>query len=541
MVDKILTTSVVSTGGYDSSQNHLNLDTNFPGMATDLLNYEVGLNGGYRKINGYEPFDDVFATVTSVATPAEGKVLGVSIFNSNTGDRIIAARKVVGAATYRFYTYSVGTGWSAVGSPTRQMTVGSDSVIKVRYAQFNFGNVQYIIFVDGVNPAVVYNGTTWYTLTAAGTGGAGSPGGNQITEKPAAVAVFKNHIFLGFDSANPGIVCHSAPEDPLTWTAAAGGGQIVVGFRVNQIKPFRSSLYIFGKQDIKSVTVSGTDFVLNDVTSNLGNRATDSVVEIAGDLQFLGPDGIRPVSGTDKIGDIQLATISKQIQQYVRELTMSYDMRLVDSVVLRNKSQVRYFFHDPLNPEDTGVGIIGGLRANSSDTWEFSKLSGFRVSCATSDNYNDEELILHGDYSGVVHKQESGSTFDGRDILCVYSTPFLTFGDPKVKKMLRSISTYYRLEGSLEVNVGVTFDWDDPDVKSPTTDVQTTGTGISVYGDGSEYGDGSVYGFIATNPFIEIQKEGSFFSIKLTYSSSDSTKSHSILGFAIEYTPQARR
>lgn len=541
MVDKIETTSVVSTGGYDSSQNHLNLDTNFPGMATDLLNYEVGLNGGYRKINGYEPFDDTFDVVTSVATPAEGKVLGVAIFNSNTGDRIMAARKIVGAATYRFYTYNIATGWSAVGSPVRQMTVGSSNIIKVRYAQFNFGNVQYIIFVDGVNPAVVYNGTTWYTLTTAGAGGAGSPGGNQITEKPGSVAVFKNHIFLGFDSDYPGIVCHSAPEDPFTWTAAAGGGQIVVGFRVNQIKPFRSSLYIFGKQDIKSVTVSGTDFVLNDVTSNLGNKATDSVVEVAGDLQFLGPDGIRPVSGTDKIGDIQLATISKQIQQYVRELTMAYDMALVDAVVIRGKSQVRYFFHDPLNPDDTGVGIIGGLRANSSDTWEFSKLSGFRVSCATSDNYNDEELVLHGDYNGVVHKQESGNSFDGRDILCVYSTPFLTFGDPKIKKMLRTISTYYRLEGSLEVNVGVTYDWDDPDVKSPSTTPQTTGTGISVYGGGDEYGDGSVYGFIATNPFIEIQKEGSFFSIKITYSSSDSAKSHSILGFAIEYTPQARR
>jgi len=38
------------------------------------------------------------------------------------------------------------------------------------------------------------------------------------------------------------------------------------------------------------------------------------VVEFGGDLLFLGPDGIRPISGTDKIGDVELATVSKEIQ-----------------------------------------------------------------------------------------------------------------------------------------------------------------------------------------------------------------------------------
>ncbi len=245
MVDNIVSNTVVSVGGYDSSQNHLNLDTNFPGMATDLLNYEVGLNGGYRKINGFQYFDDNWPEVTSVATPAEDKILGVFIFNDGLVDKVMAARKIVGATTYRFYTYDTATGWSAVGSPTMQMQVGSSVVNKVRSVQVNFGNIDYIFFVDGANFAQVYDGTTWYALDPAGAGTLISPGGNQMLSKPATVTVFKNHVFFGFDSDSPGVVCHLAPSAVVDATVANGAGQIVVGFNVNQIKPFRDTLYIW--------------------------------------------------------------------------------------------------------------------------------------------------------------------------------------------------------------------------------------------------------------------------------------------------------
>jgi len=66
--------------------------------------------------------------------------------------------------------------------------------------------------------------------------------------------------------------------------------------------------------------------------------ARDSVVEIGGDLVFLAPDGFRPVSGTNKIGDIQLEVLSKSIHEMIRTRISGDISEQVDTVVIRGKS-----------------------------------------------------------------------------------------------------------------------------------------------------------------------------------------------------------
>lgn len=539
MPDNVTQFTVVSQGGYDSSQNYLNLDMNFPGMASDLLNYEVGLNGGYRKINGFQPLE-VSAEVVTGTAPGTGKVLGVFIYNGKAGDEIWACRKSdVAVNTYTFYKKGSGV-WT--DSHTRPYTSGAFSVDKVRAAQFNVGGVNYMIFVDGVNPPTIYNGTTWYNLTVAGAGTSVSPGGNQLLERPAAVTVFKNHIFIGRDGNLPDVICHSAPEDVFNWTAAAGSGQIICSDRVVNIYPFRDTLFVFCDDRIRKVTVPNTDFVIDDVTTKMGCLAADSIQEVAGDVYFLAPDGIRPISGTDKIGDVQLATVSKSIHKYISDLIAAYNMNNVDSVVIRNKTQYRLFVHDPNNSDDgAGVGIIAGIRGSENASWEYSRLLGMRVSCATSGFFAGKEMILHGGYNGGVYQQESGDTFNGTNIVTVYQTPYLTMGDPKVMKLFRSVTVFYRLEGSVTVQIRATYDWDDSQWKNPASYINDNQSVVSVYGDGSEYGDGTVYGALVENPVLETNIEGSGHSIQLTFTTSDDHRSHSILGFVIEYTNQARR
>ena len=47
---------------------------------------------------------------------------------------------------------------------TRDMADGLRTVEKIRFASFNFGDGNTIIFVDGVNEPIVYDGTTWTEL-----------------------------------------------------------------------------------------------------------------------------------------------------------------------------------------------------------------------------------------------------------------------------------------------------------------------------------------------------------------------------------------
>ena len=107
MADRIESYKVVCAGGLNSNENHLDLSENSPGAATRLVNYEPSLFGGYRRIEGFGPYDADYGEVDDVNNPgaAEGKVLGIAIFKDDVSETtlIIAARKDVGSNTYSFY------------------------------------------------------------------------------------------------------------------------------------------------------------------------------------------------------------------------------------------------------------------------------------------------------------------------------------------------------------------------------------------------------------------------------------------------------
>ena len=56
-----------------------------------------------------------------------------------------------------------------------------------------------------------------------------------------------------------------------------------------------------------------TNFALAEVAKNVGTIAHHSIQELGGDLIFLAADGLRTVAGTERIGDVELGTISKQV------------------------------------------------------------------------------------------------------------------------------------------------------------------------------------------------------------------------------------
>jgi len=68
--------------------------------------------------------------------------------------------------------------------------------------------------------------------------------------------------------------------------------------------------------------------------------ASDSVIEIGGDLLFLSQDGLRPVTGTDKIGDVNLETVSKDIQSVFTDIVFDVDLEGLNAVVDQTEDPV---------------------------------------------------------------------------------------------------------------------------------------------------------------------------------------------------------
>jgi len=558
MPDEIQSFKLICGGGLNSNENHLDLSDNRPGSATRLINYEPSLFGGYRRIEGYDKYDSTYGEVTVAgSTTAAGPVLGVAIFkNDVTGsETIIAIRKNSGDTNYCFYYYTAGVGWRKFTldhSVTRPMTLNSLTVKKIRSVQFNFGSGNHICFVDGVNPAILFNGTNWKEIKSSHSGGYdasnNTAGGNQALNAPAVVDVFENHLFLSGHEATRGVIAHSKPKDAYTWTSAAGAGQIAAGFDVIQIKPFRDNLFTFGTNSIKKITVSGTDFVLDNVTSNVGCIARDSVQEIAGDLIFLAPDGLRPVAGTSRIGDVELETVSKPIQSTLLDIIANEDLESLDGVVVRSKSQVRYFFTsldgdgDPV-PQAESRGIVGGLTdISGAITWEFGEIEGIRTSCTTSDYVGTTEIVLHGDHDGVVYQQEKGNSFNSADIIAVYATPFLDFGETEQRKIMRKVNAFIRAEGSFDMFLAFEFDWGDQSIAVPNTYTQTsTGAPVTYRGRGITYnGANTVYGGPG-KPVMPYSVQGSGFATRATFVTIGQTAPHSIQGLVFEFTPAGRR
>ena len=564
MPDQIQSFKLICAGGLNSNENHLDLSDNSPGAASRMLNFEPSLFGGYRRVEGFAEFDPDYGIVTvDGSVTGDGKVLGLAIFKDDVtgGTTIIAARKDAGAATYSFYYHTANVGWRKYTlnhSASRSMTANGLTVNRLRHVQFNFGTGNKIVFVDGVNEAIIFDGAHWceikstnsggYTAGTSHDNGNGTAGGALALNAPALVDVFENHLFLAGHAATGAAIAHSAPNDPYTWTSAAAAGQIAAGFDVVQIKPFRDNLFVFGNRNIKKITVNASNaFALENVTTNIGCVAADSVLEVGGDLMFLSPDGFRPVAGTSRVGDIELETLSKPIQSTLVDLIKNEDMDALIGVVIRSKSQVRYLVTTTIGgtvqSASESVGIIGGLTNSSgSIEWEFGQLLGIRASCCTSDYVGTEELILHGDHDGRVFKSENGTSFNGANIISVYSTPYLDFGETEQRKTLRKINTFVRAEGPFEMNLAVDYDWGDYNTAVPITYTQASaGVPTTYAGRGVTYnGANTVYGG-ASKPVMTSDIQGSGFSVRATFVTDGQSEPFSIQGLVFEFSAAGRR
>ena len=426
---------------------------------------------------------------------------------------------------YSVWKYT-STGWTTVVS-----NISSVSVDKLRHNMNSFTGTEAVIICDGANSPSKLSGSTF---SVHPTGGDYNPTGASFTTD------FKNHQFYaGFPTTGlgPNILLFSEPNDDDAFTNSGGSGNINVGFNITGLAKFRDALYIFGKTKIKKLTGSvKADYILSEVTDNIGCIATDSIIELGGDVLFLASDGIRPIQGTARIGDVELETVSKPVQQLLQDLPNTHNLANMTSVVIRNKSQFRYFFPSTSTAAADTAGIIGGLRfADRRVGWEFGELLGIRAFVATSGLINDVEVVLHGDLNGEIYQQESGSTFDSSDVVAVYATPFLYFDSTEKRKIFQHITLFTRPEGSSTINLGIAYDWDDPNVPDPTTYSLTTAGSLSRYTTTGSTFDATFTYDGSTSPVLESNIQGSGRAISLAITSTGTQSPYSIAGFSVTY------
>jgi len=354
------------------------------------------------------------------------------------------------------------------------------------------------------------------------------------------VTAFKEHMFYAGMPNTPQEIVFSLPFDEDNFSVALGAGSISVDDTVVALKVFRDSLFIFCENRIFKLTGSSqADFSITAVTRNIGCINSFTVQEFAGDLIFLGPDGLRTVAATARIGDTELGTISKNIQPIFDENIK--DAGSFDSVVIPDKTQYRIFFTKDGQAASLSKGAICVLK---KEAFEFSELKGLKVTCTSSNVEEGDVVVLHGDVDGFVQRQETGNTFDGTVIAGKYRSPDMSFGDPGIRKHMQKVIINYKPEGSVDTDLFVRYDNENKDSARPavypfdTTNLAAS-YGTALYSTTSSttqfaYGGGQ-------EPLDRQSVEGSGFSVVLRVEDDGQSNPYSLKGFQLEYQLGARR
>jgi len=557
-----------------------------PGEALVLENFEPDVEGGYRRMNGYRRF--VNHVVPHTASINE-KVIGVAKFGNKViacrGEKIFSAAStelafaitanatmsgsgtiivdsVAGFATsgtlqleLEKFTY---TGVDAaslpneftgvtratenttaaahvsrvtVSSPWTEIDTGRTNASKYRFERFNYDGNEKIVCVDGVNAPVVFN----LALSATDVSASAVTGSKFV-------ASFKSHMFYAGKSTTPELLSFSEGfnEDGFSTGPALPAGTIRVDDTITGIKVFRDSLFIFCENRIfKLAGNTAADFAIVPVTRNIGCINGDTIQEFGGDLVFLGPDGLRTVAATAKIGDTELGTISKSVQSIFDKNIK--DSALFESVVIPDKTQYRIFFAKNGESDSITRGITCVMR---QDKFEFSEVRGIKPSCTDTFVQAGDVIVLHGDFSGHVHRQDKGNTFDGIPVLGRYRSSDMAFGDSGIRKHMQRVIINYKPESALDAELVIRYDNENSDSTRPEpysldSNAVAAQFGLAVF----STADGAVRFVFGgpSQPLIRQPVEGSGFSVALRVNDGGESAPYSLKGFQLEYTLGARR
>ena len=550
-----------------------------PGEALQLENFEPDISGGYRRINGFRKYVNAVVPHTSSSSESllmianfDNKVLaarGEKIFSSAsaelsiaiaadtsmTGSGTITVPSTLGFSssgtlqinseifTYTGKTSTTFTGVTRAVSSTaaahakldvvsESWTVrdtGRTSAAKYHFERYNFDGNEKIVCVDGVNAPVIFN----TSMTAADVSDSSVAGAT-------VVAAYRNHMFYGGKSTTPQEIVFSEPFDEDGFNSGQGAGSIKVDDTVVALKVFRDSLFIFCESRIFKLTgSSSSDFSVQPVTRNIGCINSFTVQEFAGDLIFLGPDGLRTVAATARIGDTELGTISKNIQTVFDENIS--DAGSFDSVVIPDKTQYRIFFTKDGQGQTLSKGAICVLK---KEAFEFSETRGIQVACTDTFVESGDVIVLHGDTTGFIQRQESGNDFDGTAILGRYRSPDMSFGDSGIRKHMQRVIINYKPEADINADLILRYDNEDTDSARPANYPLDTANVAAQYGSATYSTQGSATQFVyggPTQPLVRQPVEGSGFSVALKVEDGGSTAPYSLKGFQLEYQLGARR
>lgn len=456
----------------------LNLSATFeelldkPGEAIQLINMEASRGGGYRRVDGYAEYG-----ITSI--PGSGTIKGIIVYRGG----VLAAR---GVALYHSFT---GTTWTKVNklvSGVNHTTLeahGDDAELStsgelnLQMEVYTEGTIDHMYIATG-NSDPLYlkidgstEGSSTYTFREVAEGAA-LTGARYLT-------IFEDQTILANTTADPtSFIWSSRATTDLTSAEVSAGktvrenydgstsGSISVKRPITGIHAHRNNLYIFTERTISRVEglKDGNPLVV-PITTNIGCISGDTIQEVGGDIIFLAADGLRTVSQTQKIQDVDLGVISGKVSPITDTILENLANYTFTSTVIRKKSQYRLWYKDSTLDPDEQRALVAVLNNNSGGglSWDYSELVGWTALVADSGEATDAtEFNVFADASKVYVFEKKEATYDGTQVVWVYQSPYTHLGiDIGIRKCPQKVYVNMKPTGTVSAELELRFDYGD--------------------------------------------------------------------------------
>lgn len=552
-VDQIQSRVVSLTGGINESVTTMELA---PGELLSCSNYaEVsGPYAGYSSCPGYEVFDgtvlasDVAAPLTIsdlgvytwddtsrearraaiTPVPGEGQCRGVWVYNGAT----YAVRNATGGATAKLYK-STNSGWSEI-TGTALNPSGHCRWVNARFSKYPDASAminQLMLFmVDGVSQPICWDGTTLRVIDHASL-----PSNASFTPAPVYptfIGAFENRLFLVYQDQ----VFFSAIGDADNFGAVDGAGQIPLGDTVTNVilAPGNALVFIMRNSikilyNVEGNATADFSFQLKEYSSSAGGFA-DTAARVLNDVYFADDRGPTMLRAVDSFGDFAAQAMTVKAQRtYLGALGL-----VTAACSSKTNNQYRLFFSNQTALFFTMAG--NQVKGTGVMKWPVSVK---RV--ATGEDSTGREVVFFTttDTDGFVYKMDSGTSFNGEEIVAYFSTAFHHYGSPRNLKHLLAFSFELTGQGGLEVHIRPEFDFGDSYMPNhPYLAPQLSSAG-GIWGEGV-WGEFIWGGSTIQRPMVYCYGYGTTISVSVR-TSSKYVSPHIFHSYIADYSTHERR
>lgn len=282
-------------------------------------------------------------------------------------------------------------------------------------------------------------------------------------DKPTALHIYKEHLFLGFPQ---GSITGSQPGDPLLWDGALGATEIGIGSPVTGFSDTAlSGMFVFSEGKISALNGNNVDDFLVEVVTDEGGAFPWTMHRVT-QVLYMNPTGVRVIS--PQLGQTFITNkISRQIEKTLQAKTRQ-GIYPTASCVVQEKFQYRVFFSD-----GSGISIFFGRKY--PEAMAFALGTGVSAYCAyTSSDELTLERTLIGAANGFVYDMDRGTSYDGEAIDAYLQFTFDHEGSPLTLKKWHKISFEVIAAVNTQIKIAAEFDYastDQPGVGLVNLDV----------------------------------------------------------------------